>query len=141
MRGVVLSFDPPVEPAASSPTASTAPTPIPEPLAVALARHNTILVPAEAGSAPVIGEDRALAAAREFYSLGTPTVSLGRLTVEGWHVGDDASTPLAVEDRLVYVVQLTGLTLYPTEGSEIHHEMVVSIDALTGDFVLATTVR
>jgi hypothetical protein len=39
-------------------------------------------------------------------------------------------------------VQLTGLTMYAMGGSDVvHHELVVFIDAVTGEFLLATTIR
>jgi hypothetical protein len=56
--------------------------------------------------------------------------------------------------RLVYVLVFEGLTLYPSGGgyhpgepdevassARIHHELVVLVDAITGEFISSTTFR
>lgn len=84
-----------------------------------------------------------------FVVAADPKVYLATLTVRDAHVGDE-TTPLAIENRLVYVVQLSGLDLRPLGGrdgaprsptSANHHELVVFVDASSGEFLVATTVR
>jgi hypothetical protein len=113
-------------------------------LVAALADGDITMVPVDATDEARITSEQALLVARETYTLGKPTASLARLTVDGYHVGD-TTTPLSIEDRLVYVVQLTGLDMAPFGGDAstetIHHELVVFVDAVTGDMLMATTVR
>jgi hypothetical protein len=141
-------------PSATTPAASEPPgrslrvgTPSPSDaasLAAALAEHDITMAPVDATDEALITPDQALGVARETYTLGTPTVSLARLTVGGYHVGDP-TTPLVIEDRLVYAVQLAGLDLRPFGGdvstATTHHEVVVFVDATTGEMLQATTVR
>lgn len=85
----------------------------------------------------------------EFAPDGRANAYLGELTYLGMHTGGEAS-PLVIANRPVYVVQLTNLDLAPLGGgrgsaeaptSAFHHEMVVFVDAATGETLLATTVR
>lgn len=81
-------------------------------------------------------------AVREYGKARTPVVYEAYLTMPGYEP--------AIERRPVYVVQLTGLRLPPMGGnkagenpdeSRIHQELVVFIDASSGDLLLAQTVR
>ena len=69
-------------------------------------------------------------------------------------VSDPAVAAFAVysdsdrQARLVYVLVFEGLELYPmgepdeVPGSvTVHHELIVLVDALTGDFISSTTLR
>ena len=69
--------------------------------------------------------------------------------MDGYHVGDE-KTPLAIENRQVIAVQITGLSMPPMGGgpgdpppdpSEFNTELVVFVDAATGEYLLASTVR
>lgn len=80
-------------------------------------------------------------------------VYLGRLTEES-RLGPpddpmpapDPSVPPPSVNRLVYAVQITGINLYPSLNPEdssapVNHELVVFIDAMSGQEVLATSFR
>jgi hypothetical protein len=69
--------------------------------------------------------------------------------VDGYHQGDERS-PLVIEDRSVIAVQITGLSMPPlgggygdppTDPSDYNTELVVFVDAATGEYLMATTVR
>jgi hypothetical protein len=83
-------------------------------------------------------------AVRTYGQVDPPVVYVGLLTVSGYHVGGP-DTALAVADRAVYAVQLTGLNLPPFGGpatiENLHHELIAFVDVATGELLLATTVR
>jgi len=112
-------------------------------------RHLTPLAPGAA--TPDANALRAAVelARAEFGPNGTAAAFPAMLTVDGYHVGDENS-PLAIEDRSVIAVQITGLSMPPFGGrpgdppvpkSEYSTELVVFVDAATGEFLLASSVR
>lgn len=134
--------------AASQPIVASA---VPPDLAAALAAEGTHLSPPAAGAlapnADALKSAIDLARAR-FGPAGTAVTIPAILTVDGYHVGDE-NTPLAIEDRSVIAVQITGLSLRPhspygdppPDPSEYNTELVVFVDAATGEFLLASSVR
>jgi hypothetical protein len=98
----------------------------------------------------IIPTATAVSVARAEFGPDAPANAyLGELTYSGMRSGDEAS-PLVMANRPVYVVQLTNLDLAPLGGgrasgetptSAFHREMVVFVDAATGETLLATTVR
>lgn len=133
------------------PTGVVAVEPAPEGFAEALAVHGTLFKPASdpvvAARAAAVTASAALdTALKEFGSAsgGTAHVYLGTLTVENLHEGD-AGTPLLIENRRAFAVQVTGVQVPPlgmpaTEES-LHEELVIFIDAVSGEFLFASTVR
>ncbi len=115
-------------------------------MAAALAYHGTELTALSAGRtipslvpsavSATVAVDLAVAT---FGKANTPVVFEGLLTLQ------DHSP--SVDERLVYAVQLTGLNLPPFGGrgpvtdAMMHHEMIVFIDAESGAYLLASTVR
>jgi hypothetical protein len=100
-----------------------------------------------------VSPDDAAATAESTYGFVTkdpPEVYLASVTVLDLHVGDD-ETPLAIDDRPAYVVQMTGLDILANGGPPVgdkdaapmphHSEMDVLIDAMTGDLLMGTTFR
>jgi hypothetical protein len=86
-------------------------------------------------------------ARKEFGPAGTAVAAPGSLTVDGYHVGDEHSA-LALSSRPVIAVQISGLELPPIGGkdmkvtaADMHHELIVFVDANTGQYLLATTIR
>jgi hypothetical protein len=76
-----------------------------------------------------------------------PVAYLGRLTVMGVHRGDESS-PLEYERTVAYGIRLTGLSLPPfgnrrttVDPAMFHTEMVVFVDARTGNVLFATDYR
>lgn len=94
-----------------------------------------------------VGPDRALAVATKAFSSSTnQQVYAAKLTITGQHVTDEAS-PLTVQDRPAYVVQLTGLDL-PRFGGRgqvdptyDHHELIVFVDGKSAEWIAATDFR
>ena len=81
-------------------------------------------------------------AVREYGRADVPIVYEAFLTIPD-HVP-------RLERRPVYAVQLTGLRLPPMGGNEsgapipesrIHHELIIFVDATTGEWIVAQTVR
>ena len=136
-------------PAASPPIVASA---VPPDLAAALAATGTHLsAPAAGVPAPNVDALKsAIDVARaQFGPAGSAVAIPAVLTVDGYHVGDENS-PLAVEDRPVIAVQITGLSMPPMGGrpgdppadpSDYNTELVVFVDAATGDYLLASSVR
>jgi len=133
------------------PSSSIAIAPVPSDLQAALARDGfdvNQLSMAAPGSTSVSEVQQAIATVTaEFSSPVPPVAYLGRLTVQGSHTGG-VDTPLAIEDRPVYGVQLTGQNLMPFGGvdgpvptSAAHHELIAFVDAQTGKLLVVTTVR
>lgn len=115
-------------------------------VASALAEHGTVLKALPSGTTlesvveTLIDASTAVdVAVKAFGKLDTPVVFEGLLSLT-----DHA--PI-VKDRPVYAVQLTGLSLPPLGGrgphteETMHHEMIVFVDATSGEFLVATTVR
>lgn len=119
--------------------------------ASALAPHGQLFTPAAdpavASRMAGVSAEVALRIAKEQVGsarAGEAHVYIGTLTVENLRqAGDD--TPRLIEDRLVYAVQITGLRLpplgMPADSAPMHGELVLFIDATSGEFLLATTVR
>lgn len=119
--------------------------------ASALAPHGQLFTPAAdpavASRMAGVSAEVALRIAKEQVGsvrAGEAHVYIGSLTVENLRQGGD-DTPRLIEDRLVYAVQITGLGLpplgMPADSSTRHSELVIFIDATSGEFLLATTVR
>jgi hypothetical protein len=131
----------------------------------ALADHNLVFEPATSADRALaeLSDDEAAAIALD--ESGAPekaehAVYLGRFTdldqvaplppdVPG---PDVYPAPDAPNDQLVYMVQITGLELYPFGAFQrdgprsppperAHHEEIVFVDALTGEEIMATTFR
>jgi hypothetical protein len=127
-------------------TASAAP----EEMTTALESAGFHLAPPQASRAAVADSElnSAIDVARaQFGPAGEATAIPGTLTVDNDRVGGEKA-PLTVVDRPVIAVQITGLDLPPmgSHGSEAdpkrnHHELVVFVDATTGEYLMATTVR
>jgi hypothetical protein len=153
----------PSEPAPSQPAPSEAtgskPTPqpvvpsvIPPDLAAAFGEQGTLFTPLAPGVAPPDAGalQSAIDLARaQFGPAGTAIAIPATVTVEGYHKGDEDS-PLVIEDRAVIAVQITGLSMPPFGGrpgdppvprSEYSTELVVFVDAITGEYLLARSVR
>jgi hypothetical protein len=69
----------------------------------------------------------------------------GRLTVAGYRQAG-ADSPLVIADREVVAVRLRGIVQFPMGAREVtnsdrHTELVVFFDAVTGEFLVATTSR
>lgn len=120
----------------------------PDDISVALARADiefAILDATQIQDLSPIAPDRAVEVARrQFGPAGSPTLWIGQLTVRGYHTGDE-TTPLVIENRFVYAVQVTGLELPPAgvkgTAQSLHHELIVFVDLASGDYLLATSVR
>jgi hypothetical protein len=120
----------------------------PEGMTTALAAAGFHLSSLDASAAAALTESDLKAAIdsahSQFGSAGAALAVAGTLTVDGYHVGDE-KTALAVNQRAVIAVQITGLDLAPMGGQataeRMHHELVVFVDADTGEYLLATTVR
>jgi hypothetical protein len=135
--------------AASQPIVASA---VPPDLAAAFAATGTYLSAPAAGVPAPNAEalKSAIDVARaQFGPAGTAVPIPAILTVDGYHLGDENS-PLAIEDRPVIAVQITGLSMPPMGGrpgdppvdpSEYNTELVVFVDAATGEYLLASTVR
>lgn len=114
-------------------------------LAADLANANVRFTAVPPGATAPLGVDAAVGAARRsFGGAHVASVYLGRVT------NTDYATPkgsLVVADRLAYVVRFDGLTERPlgargaVSPSALHHELLVVIDATTGDMLFGTTVR
>lgn len=121
-------------------------------LATALASSGVHLSSPGAGVAAPSGTalTSALDVARGLFgSAGNATAISATLTVDGYRVGDESS-PLAIERRSVIAVQITGLNMPPFGGysadprpdqDQRNHELVVFVDAATGEFLMAASVR
>jgi len=133
--GVALAITLSGEPAAAAPP--------PAALAAALADHGVTLEPMP-GSAATVGPSTAVAvAAAEMGGRSPDAMYLGSLTADSIYV--DGKAP---HDLPVYAAQFTGLELYPnipygqSPGTGVvHHEQVVFVDAVSGEYLFAVTVR
>lgn len=109
-------------------------------VATGMASVGALLEPAPADAmAPVgVGLPEAMAAAHAQFSspLEPASVALALYTDTVSH---------AAQQRLVYVFVFEGLILPPTGGyydpTTVHHELVMLIDAVTGQWILDTTFR
>lgn len=88
---------------------------------------------------------QAVAAARRQFGAGhVAGLYLGRVTKTDYR---SRSRALLVDRRLAYLVRFDGLTERPAgvrghvSAAQVHHELVVAVDAATGRFLFATTVR
>ncbi len=125
---------------------------VPPDLAAAFAATGTHLsAPAAGVPAPNAEALKAAidVARAKFGPAGSAVTIPAILTVDGYHLGDENS-PLAIEDRPVIAVQITGLSMPPMGGgygdppadpSEYNTELVVFVDAATGKYLLASSVR
>jgi len=151
----VVSSPSPTEP---PPTATTQATPpatvvpvLPDDLVAAL-EQGGIHAAQPDGSIPVSSSDiaAAIAVARATYgSAGSAVAYPATVTVEGYHTGDENS-PLVIENRELIVVQITGLDMSPIGGrygdpppgpEDKNHELIVLIDAKTGEYLMASSTR
>lgn len=105
---------------------------------------NVRFVPATADH-PQVKPDQAVAEARrQFGAAHVAGIYLGRVTKTDYRSRAHA---LLVDGRLAYLVRFDGLNERPAgvrgqvPAAALHHELVVAIDAATGQFVFATTVR
>ena len=138
--------------ATQAPSETIAASAIPPDLAAAFAATGTHLsAPAAGVPAPNAEALKAAidVARAKFGPAGNAVTIPAILTVDGYHLGDENS-PLAIEDRPVIAVQITGLSMPPMGGrygdppadpSEYNTELVVFVDAATGEYLLASTVR
>jgi len=125
---------------------------VPPDLAAALAANGTHLSAPAAGVPAPNAEalKSAIDVARaQFGPAGSLVAIPAILTVDSYRVGDENS-PLAIEDRPVIAVQITGLSMPPMGGrpgdppvdpSDYNTELVVFVDAATGEYLLASSVR
>jgi hypothetical protein len=120
-------------------------------LATALERSGVHLTPPATGIAgpTATALKSAIDVARaQFGSAGTAVAIPATVTVDGYHVGDERSR-LAIERRSVIAVQITGLSIPPhgrfndplPDKSRWNKELVVLVDAATGELLMATSVR
>jgi hypothetical protein len=145
---------------ASGSTGVTAP---PTDLSTGLKDHGTLFVPAnaaDAAAAPVSADQaEQVATKQETDGQLPPSASvnayLGRLTEENRLEAPPADIPKPPEnepptpppsvDRLAYAVQIQGIQEYPTYGpitpERVHNELVVFVDASTGQEIFSTTFR
>ena len=122
---------------------------MPEDLVAALEASGTHLAPPD-GSVTVSNSDvmAAIAVARaQFGPAGAAVAFPATVTVDGYHVGDENS-PLAIDHRQVILVQITGLDMPPIGGygmsftaEDNNHELIVYVDARTGEYLLASSNR
>jgi hypothetical protein len=112
-------------------------------LRVALSVNGTTFEPAEvqafrAGLASSRSPEEAEKAAVDDYGERVkPVVYAGRLSI--------VDHQPAISDQPVYAIQLTGLSMAPFGGpatdKNLHTELIVFVDAVTGEVMLAETVR
>lgn len=93
---------------------------------------------ASAGTDPVEEKTAVAAAVGQFGSVETPVLYRALVTAPG--------VEPAISDRPMYVIQLTGQALIPQGGRNVsnerlHRELVVFVDALSGELVFATSIR
>jgi hypothetical protein len=113
-----------------------------EDVATGMASVGALLEPAPADAMALVGVGlpEAMAAAHAQFSspLEPASVALALYTDTVSH---------AAQQRLVYVFVFEGLNLPPTGGygdtspTTVHHELVMLIDAVTGQWILDTTFR
>ena len=124
---------------------------IPPDLATALEASGIHLTPLASGVA--VPDAEALQAAIDlahatFGPAGTSIAIPATVTVDGYHTGDENS-PLVIENRPVIAVQITGLSMPPhgkygdppAHKSEYNTELVVLVDAATGEYLMASSIR
>ena len=117
---------------------------VPADVAEGMRSPNFVLGPAPEDAVQLarVGLADAVAVADEFSGVSDPAVA-------AFAVYSDSDR----QARLVYVLVFEGLELYPIGGGArtgepeepgsvtVHHELVVLVDALTGDFISSTTFR
>lgn len=119
-------------------------------LRTALEAHGFALQPldetktAEVTRDGVPAEHARQVAEREFGKAEAIEVYIGSLTVDSYHEGDE-NTPLVIEDRPVYAVRMLGMSI-PSSGppgapKTIRTEVIVVVDVVTGEFLIATSFR
>lgn len=131
------------------PAGTVAVEPVPDGFVEALAVHGYRFDPAPdpaaaaraAGLSPSAAVEAALGEFGEARE-GTPHVYLGTLTVDDLRTAGGARQ---IEDRAVFAVRFTGLRLppvgMPATDDTLHEELVVFLDASSGEWLVATTVR
>jgi hypothetical protein len=138
-----------VAPTESPTAAAQGPKALPEDLVASLEASGTLVTPPDE-SVPITSSDitAAIGAARaQFGPAGTAAAFPATVTVDGFHTGDEDS-PLVIDDRQVILVQIVGLDMPPIGGygmtftpEDNNHELIVLVDAKTGEYLMASSTR
>ena len=138
-----------VAPTKSPTPAAQGPKALPEDLVASLEAHGTHVTPPDE-SVPITSSDitAAIGAARaQFGPAGTAVAFPATVTVDSYHTGDENS-PLVIDDRQVILVQIAGLDMPPIGGygmsftpEDNNHELIVLVDAKTGEYLMASSTR